>query len=154
MVAQRSVPLFVKLPPWTCDEERTATLTLAETAADAHVDGLVVANSRPVKHPALAGGRGGLSGAPLFESTVKMVAATRAAIPDSVAIIGCGGISSAEHVWQLISVGASAVQLYTGLVYEGPGLPNHINRGLRRLMIRAGLGSLAEIRGAPMLAPR
>ncbi len=142
-------PLFVKLPPWPRDAEaRRTALMLAETAVNAGADGFVVANTHPVEDERLKVGRGGLSGAPIFEHTVRMVAEARAALPRA-AIIGCGGVFSARDVWELMSVGADAVQLYTALVYEGPGLPGRVNRDLLAMMEKTGAKSVREISGRP-----
>ena len=151
IASEKSVPIFVKMPPWSREaESRREALRLAETAVDAGADGLVVANTHPVEDARLAIGRGGLSGAPLTESTLRMVAEAKAAVGGGgAAVIACGGISSAEHAWRLLSAGASALQLYTAFVYEGPGLPGRINRGLLKLMDRAGVRTVAEIAGEP-----
>lgn len=143
-------PLFVKLPPWERDRQsRENGISLAETAIDAGATGVIVANTRPVEHSGLKVGRGGLSGAPLFDDTLRMVAETRAILGKRGVVIACGGVGDARQVWQLLAVGAEAVQLYTALVYEGPGLPGSINRNLVRLMERAGCRSIAEIEGPP-----
>ncbi|MEM1117785.1 MAG: dihydroorotate dehydrogenase (quinone), partial [Bacteroidota bacterium] len=63
-------------------------------------------------------------------------------------LVGVGGVDSPEAAYARIRAGASLVQLYTGLVYEGPGLVKHINRGLLRLLERDGLDTLAEAVGA------
>ncbi|MEX2376587.1 MAG: dihydroorotate dehydrogenase (quinone) [Dehalococcoidia bacterium] len=150
LAKHKSVPLLVKLPPWGRDrDDRRKALLLVETALNAGADGLVIANTHPVEHSGLAVGRGGLSGAPLFEHTVRMVAETRAVVHAGPAIIGSGGVSSARHVWQLLAVGASATQIYTGFIYEGPGLPGKINRGLITLMNRVGARSIMDIEGPP-----
>jgi dihydroorotate dehydrogenase len=150
LVSDKQVPLFVKLPPWPRnDENRRDILKLAETVVDAGADGLVVANTHPVESSRLQVGRGGLSGAPLFEHTELMIADVQAVVQGQVEIIACGGVSTANHVWQLLASGASAVQLYTSFIYEGPGLPAQINKGLVKLMDRAGIASVAEITGPP-----
>jgi len=150
LAAGRRVPLFVKLPPWPRDtDNRREMLKLAETAVDAGVDGLVVANTHPVESRRLQAGRGGLSGAPLFEHTELMIADVQALVQGQAAIIACGGVSTAEHVWQLLASGASAVQLYTSFIYEGPGLPSRINRRLVKLMDMEGIDTVADITGPP-----
>lgn len=150
LVAEKQVPLFVKLPPWArSDESRREILKLAETAVDAGVDGLVVANTHPIESSRLEVGRGGLSGAPLFEHTELMIADIQAQVQGQAAIIACGGVSTAEHAWQLLAKGASAVQLYTSFIYEGPGLPARINKRLSRLMDAAGISSVSDISGDP-----
>ena len=154
LAAQRTGPLLLKLAPWERDRrERTRALTLAETAVHAGADGLVIANTRPVAHPGLAVGLGGLSGQPLFPDTLRMVGEVRSALTTDCALIASGGISTAEQVWNLLAAGASAVQIYTGLIYEGPGLSRTINRGLLLLMERARIKSIEEIREAGLAAP-
>ena len=154
LAAQRTGPLFVKLAPWKREPVAQATaLRLAETAVHAGADGLVVANTLPVTHPGLAVGRGGLSGLPLFPDTLRMVSEVRSALGADTALMASGGASTPEHVWNLLAAGASAVQIYTGLVYEGPALPHNINRGLLRLMERARVSGIEEIREAGLAAP-
>jgi len=150
LVAEKQIPLFVKLPPWQRDEEsRREILKLAETAVDAGVDGLVIANTHPIDSNRLKVGRGGLSGAPLFEHTELMIADVQAWVQGQAEIIACGGVSTAEHVWQLLATGASAVQLYTSFIYEGPGLPARINKRLVKLMNAADVATISEITGPP-----
>ena len=150
LVADRHVPLFVKLAPWPRDtDNRREMLKLAETAVDAGVDGLVVANTHPVESRRLQVGRGGLSGAPLFEHTELMIADVQALVQGQVSIIACGGVATAKQVWRLLASGATAVQLYTSFIYEGPGLPARINRQLAKLMDREGIDTVADISGPP-----
>jgi len=150
LTAEKTVPLFVKLPPWSRDDDnRRQILKLAETAIDAGVDGLIVANTRPVESSRLKVGRGGLSGKPLFENTELMIADVQALVHDEIAIIACGGVSTSTHVWKLLASGASAVQLYTSFIYEGPGLPARLNKGLAKLMGAAGITTVEEISGTP-----
>ena len=144
----KSSPLLIKLPPWSNEpDERRAALSLAETAVNAGADGLVVANTIPVEDGRLAVGKGGLSGAPLLNNTERMTAEVAALLGKHASIVSCGGISDAEHVWRMFAAGAVAVQLYTGMVYEGPALPGRLNRGLLALMDRVGIKSVADIFG-------
>src|SRR5690606_32625502 len=98
--------------------------------------------SREGLRSAQAGETGGLSGAPLFERSTRLLA--RLAGMTELPIIGVGGISSAEDAYTKIRAGASAVQLYTGLVYGGIGLAEDIALGLDGLLARDGFGSVAE----------
>jgi len=75
-------------------------------------------------------GQGGLSGAPLFDSTLRFVEAIRHSVPDHVSIVGCGGVFTSQEVRRVLSAGAAAVQLYTSFIYEGPGLPGRLAREL------------------------
>lgn len=124
---EKKKPLFVKLPRF---DDAAALVDLAMAAVEAGADGLVTANALPVEDDRLAMGRGGLSGRPLLESTLKLVAAVRQASPDHVAVVGCGGISTGDQARAVLDAGASGVQLYTALVYEGPEIAGAICREL------------------------
>lgn len=146
----RSTPLLVKLPPWTNEPDpRRTAMAIAETAVNAGADGLVIANTVPVEDGRLAVGKGGLSGAPLLNNTERMTAEVAALLGKHANIVSCGGISEPEHAWRMFAAGASAVQLYTGMVYQGPSLPGRLNRGLLTLMKTAGIKSLTDISGPP-----
>ena len=150
LAAEKNVPLFVKLPPWSRgDDDRREILKLAETAINSGADGLIVANTRPIESNRLKVGRGGLSGEPLFENTELMIADVQAMTHGNTGIIACGGVSTSTQVWKLLASGASAVQLYTSFIYQGPGLPARLNKGLTKLMAAAGITSVDEISGAP-----
>ena len=124
-------------------------MKLAETAINSGADGLIVANTRPIESNRLKVGRGGLSGEPLFENTELMIADVQAMTHGNTGIIACGGVSTSTQVWKLLASGASAVQLYTSFIYQGPGLPARLNKGLAKLMDAAGITSIDEISGAP-----
>ena len=150
LAAEKNVPLFVKLPPWSReDDDRREILKLAETAINSGADGLIVANTRPIESNRLKVGRGGLSGEPLFENTELMIADVQAMTHGNTGIIACGGVSTSTQIWKLLASGASAVQLYTSFIYQGPGLPARMNKGLAKLMDAAGITSIDEISGAP-----
>lgn len=143
-------PLLVKLPPWSNDAEgRRSSLALAETAVNAGADGLVIANTIPMEDSRLKVGNGGLSGLPLLENTVRMTAEVAALVGKDASVVSCGGVSTAEDVWRMLASGASAVQLYTAMVYEGPALPSRLNRGLLELMDYVGARTLSDISGPP-----
>jgi dihydroorotate dehydrogenase len=124
------LPVLLKLPPFTNDEERAVVLDLARAAIDAGADGLVCSNTIPVQDPRLTAGRGGLSGAPLRELTPQIVSAVVAATGRAVPVVACGGISTTADVRACLDAGAVAVQLYTGLIYRGPGIVGDLTRGL------------------------
>jgi dihydroorotate dehydrogenase len=128
--ALTNLPVLLKLPPFTSGEERTRVLDLARVAIDAGAQGLVCSNTIPVRDPRLAAGRGGLSGGPLRELTPRIVSDVAAATGRAVPIVASGGISTAEDVRACLDAGATAVQLYTGLIYRGPGIVGHLTRGL------------------------
>ena len=159
--AARRKPLFVKVPPFRSEgdasdqrNERTLMLGLIGVCAEHRVDGLTVANTWPVRDAALAVGHGGLSGKPVFDDMLRMVSEVRSAVGGSVAINACGGIFSGEDAWRALRAGADTVQLFTGLIYRGPGIVRGINRDLARRLDRYGLDSVAGVRDLPVSAGR
>ena len=123
-------PLLVKLPPFKGREDGETMLTFARRAVDAGAAALVCSNTVAVEEDRLAGGRGGLSGGPLTPLTPQIVAEVAAATGRSVPIVACGGIFTAEDVRASLDAGATAIQLYTGLIYRGPGIVGDLLRGL------------------------
>lgn len=123
-------PVLLKLPPFTTDGERGTVLDLARAAVGAGANGLVCSNTLPMEEPRLATGRGGLSGGPLTERTPRTVSDVAAAIGGGVPIVACGGIFTAEDVRRCLEAGASAVQLYTSVIYRGPAIVGSLTRGL------------------------
>lgn len=122
------------------------------TALRRGIDGLVVSNTtiaRPstLTESALAGETGGLSGRPLFTASTRLLAETFLRVGDGIPLIGVGGIDSAETAWTKIRAGARLVQLYSALVYEGPGLVGTIKRGLADRLRAEGSSSLAPVVG-------
>ena len=148
--AGRTKPLLVKLPPYpapsasepSAEGARAQVLSLVRVCADNGVDGLTVANSRPMKDARLAVGMGGLSGRAVFPDTLRMVKEVRDEAGSRLAINACGGISSGDDAWKALQAGADTVQLYTGIVYQGPSVVRQINRRLLDIMARDGVESL------------
>ncbi|MEX1047350.1 MAG: dihydroorotate dehydrogenase 2 [Actinomycetota bacterium] len=126
--ARRARPLFVKLPPFHVPEERDAVLALAGIAAEGGADGLTCSNTRPAEEPRLAAGKGGLSGSELIADTPEIVSAVRG--ETGLPVNASGGIFSAEDAAACIDAGATTVQVYTGLIYEGPRIVRNITLGL------------------------
>ena len=149
----RRKPLFVKLPPYQSPgaeeaghrDDRDTVLSMVRACLEAGVDALTVANSKPVTDGRLAVGAGGLSGRPVFGDTLRMVAEVRAEIGTKAAINACGGIFTGEDAWQALKAGATTVQLYTGLVYRGPGVVKRISRELLASMARDHVDSLSGV---------
>jgi dihydroorotate dehydrogenase len=141
-------PLLLKIAPDLADDE---IADIAELALASAVDGLIVSNttlSRQGLNSPLARETGGLSGAPLFELSTRVLARVYRATGGRLPLIGSGGVSSAETAWQKLRAGASLVQLYTGLVYEGPSLVPAILTGISERLLRSGKTSLREITGS------
>ena len=142
----RTTPLFVKIPPYYDSSEQENVLTLVRIAHELGVDGITAANTRPVEEPAVKMGRGGLSGKPLLPDTLRIVADVRREVGDAMTVNACGGISTAEDVVKALKSGADTVQIYTALVYEGPGLARKINRNLSRLLHQRALPAIHHLK--------
>jgi dihydroorotate dehydrogenase len=125
------VPLAVKIAPDLDDEQVVA---IARLAVDFGIDAVIATNTTVsragVEGLPHAGEAGGLSGAPVREAATAVVRKLAAALKGSVPIIGVGGIMSAADAREKLDAGASLVQVYTGLVYRGPGLVREIVAGL------------------------
>ena len=140
----RTRPLMVKLPPYlspgpaggSSEDSRERVMSMVRVCVESGVDALTVANSRPTVDPRLSTGAGGLSGRAVFADMLRMVADVRAEVGDRLAINACGGIFTGADAWKALKAGSSTVQLYTGLVYRGPGIVRQINRELVSIMER------------------
>ncbi|WP_037448663.1 quinone-dependent dihydroorotate dehydrogenase [Sphingobium chlorophenolicum] len=140
-------PIFLKVAP---DLEPADVEDIAAACIDHRIDALIVSNttiSRPALRSALAGEAGGLSGAPLHDPALQRLRDFRKALGTRLPLIGVGGIANAEQAYARIRAGASLIQLYSALVYEGPYLAKRINAGLKRLMARDGVKNISEIVG-------
>jgi len=143
-----AAPVFLKVAP---DLEPADVDAIARIALDQKLGALIVSNttiSRPKLNSKHAGETGGLSGTPLRDLAQQRIRDFRSATGGAIPLVGVGGIASAEDAWARIRVGASLVQLYSAMVYAGPGLPRQITRGLERLMRRDGFSSIAEAVGS------
>ena len=135
----RSKPLFVKLPPYDNDRgARDHVLGLVDVCVRSGVDALTIANTRPMRDPRLAVGAGGLSGRPILEDTLRMVADVSDALARTVPINACGGIFTGDDALRALDAGATTVQLLTGLIYRGPGIAKRINREMASRNSNAG----------------
>ncbi|WP_041390411.1 quinone-dependent dihydroorotate dehydrogenase [Sphingobium chlorophenolicum] len=140
-------PIFLKVAP---DLEPADVDDIAAACIDHRIDALIVSNttiSRPALRSALAGEAGGLSGAPLHDPALQRLRDFRKALGTRLPLIGVGGIADAEQAYARIRAGASLIQFYSALVYEGPYLAKRINAGLKRLMARDGVKNISEIVG-------
>ena len=141
-------PVFLKVAPDLGDGDHERII---RAALDNGIAGLIVANttvSRPALHSRFAREAGGLSGAALHDLALDQIRRFRSIAGAQLPLIGAGGIASAEEAWERIRAGASLVQLYSALVYEGPGLARRIVRGIERLMARDGFASIADAVGS------
>ena len=143
----RPVPLLVKIAP---DLDRDELAAIVEVCLAGGIDGIIVSNttvSRPPLRSTHAGEAGGLSGRPLFDLSTRTLAATYRLVGGRIPLIGVGGIDSADAAWTKITAGASLVQLYTALAFEGPELMTAIKRGLSRRLDEHEMTSIAQAVG-------
>src|SRR6185437_8593724 len=124
---------------------------IVRVALQHRIDAIIVANttvSRPPLNSARANEAGGLSGGPLKALALKSLRDFRSASGGEFPLIGAGGIASADDAWERIRAGASLVQLYTAMVYEGPGIARRIASGLADRLKREGMANIADAVGS------
>ena len=129
----RNVPIFLKIAP---DLDEVQVDAVAATLKRHGIDGVIATNTTiardAVKHLRHGAEAGGLSGAPLFEASNRVIAQLRAALDSACPIIGVGGVLSGADARAKIAAGADLVQIYTGFIYRGPELVNEAARALAR----------------------
>ncbi|CCQ35238.1 dihydroorotate dehydrogenase (quinone) [Natronomonas moolapensis 8.8.11] len=142
-------PLLVKLSP---DLTEAAVEDALGVVEDLDLDGVIATNTTTGRPPWLRGEHadetGGLSGKPIEDESTQLIRfiAERTEKP----VVGVGGVTDAEGAYEKIRAGASLVQLYTGLVYEGPSIARDINRGLLERLERDGIDSIEDAVGADL----
>jgi len=143
--------MLLKIAP---DLNEAEIESIVDIALRNNIAGIIATNTTAARHrrprsrsKIEACGAGGLSGAPLQNRSNEVIALiyrlTRGALP----IIGVGGVFTAEDAWERICAGASLIQLYTGFIYEGPGVARRINEGLAGILRRKGFSTLDEAVG-------
>jgi len=145
-VGDSNPTVLLKIAP---DLERNELFRICDSALELGVDGIVACNTTIAResvgvasaHP------GGLSGRPLMIRARELIRDIHTHTHGRIPIVGVGGVSTAEDAWLHIRAGASLVELYTGLIYEGPGVVETIKLGLAGLLHRAGLRSISEAVG-------
>lgn len=146
-------PLLLKIAPDLGDD---ALADVASVALAFEVDGIIATNTTIERPPSLSSPNareaGGLSGAPLFARSTAVLKTLRARLGERTVLVGVGGIGSGAEAYAKIRAGATLVQLYTALSYQGPGLVTRIKRDLLARMARDGFTSISQAIGAD-LAP-
>jgi dihydroorotate dehydrogenase len=144
--------MLVKIAP---DLSETNLEDVVAVAVGAGISGIIATNTtisrEGLKSSATeveACGAGGLSGRPLTERSTNMIARIYRLAGDKLTIIGVGGIFNAKDAWDKFSAGASMVQVYTGMIYEGASIARKINAGLAELLEQRGFRSLEEAIGS------
>lgn len=146
-----SKPLLLKIAPDLNEGEIEAII---EVALQANISGVIATNTTVRREDLLSSasevqalGDGGLSGAPLRSHSNQIISTIYRLTRGKLPIIGVGGVFMAEDAWDKICAGASLIQLYTGFIYEGPGVARRINQGLADIIKREQLRSLDEVVG-------
>lgn len=142
------IPVFLKIAP---DLSQKDLEDIAEIAAEHRLDAVIATNTTLARDglaSRFASEAGGLSGTPLFEASTRVLARLNVLLSGRVPLIGVGGVSNADEAYAKIRAGASAVQLYTGLVYGGLSLAAQIARDLDGLLERDGFANVADAVGS------
>ena len=142
-----STPVLVKIAP---DLDETALDEIAGVALMSGIDGLIVSNTTIARPPLQSRHfkeTGGLSGAPLLSPSTEILRGVRRRVGNKLTLIGVGGIASGADAYAKIRAGATLVQLYTALVYGGPGLVAQIKSDLAACLTRDGYESVSEAVG-------
>lgn len=144
-------PLFIKFSPDLDDDSLFEDIRICE---EFQINGYVLCNTTSLRNNLKTDqtkiesfGKGGLSGEPLFDRMIDRVSLIRRNSKADISIIAVGGIDSAEKAFKAITHGANAIELYTGLVYKGPGIAKYINKGLIKCLESRNLKSLKEAVG-------
>ncbi|MEU6355067.1 quinone-dependent dihydroorotate dehydrogenase [Streptomyces sp. NPDC047072] len=150
IVANRHVPLLVKIAPDLADEDVDA---VADLAVELGLDGIIATNTTIAREglasePSLVKETGGLSGAPLKERSLEVLRRLYARVGDRITLVGVGGVENAEDAWQRILAGATLVQGYSAFVYEGPFWSRTIHKGLAARLRTSPHATLADAVGA------
>ena len=141
-------PILLKIAP---DLDESGLDDIAAVVEAAGIEGVIVSNTT-IARPALASPRayeaGGLSGKPLFALSTERLRQMRARLPPQILLVGAGGVASGADAYEKIRAGAALIQLYTGLVYQGPGLVRRIKRELLACLSRDGFASVMDAVGS------
>lgn len=145
---EKPISIFLKIAPDLADQD---LIDIAQVARDTRIHGIIATNttlSRDGLKSAHRDQMGGLSGAPLFEKSTHVLARLSQLTDGEIPLIGVGGVATPEHAYQKIRAGASAVQLYTALVYGGMSSVTDIVRGLEAQLERDGFANVADAVGS------
>ena len=145
----QNLPLLLKIAP---DIDDAAMDDIANAALTFGIEGLIVGNTTVSRPASLMSAHtvetGGLSGAPLFDLSTHVLRAVRARVGSKLVLVGVGGVSSGKPAYAKIRAGASLVQLYTALAYQGPGLVARIKKDLLSLLASDGFAAISDAVGA------
>ncbi|MBE7636469.1 quinone-dependent dihydroorotate dehydrogenase [Sneathiella sp. P13V-1] len=145
---EQNIPLLLKIAPDLTGEDKEDIATVAKST---NLDGLIINNTTITRPDSLRSGQktetGGLSGAPLKPIAQELMADMYKLTGGDIPLVGVGGIASAEDAYARIRAGASLIQFYSAMVYEGPYLAHHMAKGLAGLLKRDGYSSVEDAIG-------
>ncbi|MFI9101380.1 quinone-dependent dihydroorotate dehydrogenase [Streptomyces fildesensis] len=151
-VTTRRVPLLVKIAPDLADDDIDA---VADLAVELGLDGIIATNTTIARDglgltsdPALVQETGGLSGAPLRTRSLEVLSRLYARVGDRITLVGVGGVTTADDVWERILAGATLVQGYSAFIYEGPFWCRALHQGLAARLAASPYATLADAIGA------
>ncbi len=144
----KSKPLLLKIAP---DLDEPAMDDIAQVVLNSGVEGLIVSNTTLARPASLKSANaresGGLSGKPLLERSTRMLKQMRERVGARIVLVGAGGVSNGADAYAKVRAGASLIQLYTALAYEGPGLVTRIKRELLECLARDGYSRVSDATG-------
>jgi len=143
----RPIPIFLKIAP---DLNNDELAEIAGVARETGVDAIIATNTTLAREglkSASAGEKGGLSGQPLFEMSTRVLAQLSRLTEGKIPLIGVGGVGSPEQAYAKLRAGASAVQLYSALVYEGLSLVPRLSQGMLAFLDRDGFSTIQDVVG-------
>ncbi|WP_044418233.1 quinone-dependent dihydroorotate dehydrogenase [Halarcobacter anaerophilus] len=141
-------PIFLKIAP---DMETNAAVELCKTAVKAGASGIIATNTT-IDYSLVPNAQdfGGLSGACLKEKSYEMFKAIAKELYGKTVLISVGGISDADEAYKRLKAGASLIQAYTGMIFEGPSMVKNINEGVLELMKKDGFNNISEVIGSDL----
>jgi dihydroorotate dehydrogenase len=140
----RRTPLLVKIAPDLADEDVDA---VADLAVELGLDGIIATNTTISREGVPSTETGGLSGRPLKARSLEVLRRLHARVGDRLTLVSVGGVEDLDDVWERLLAGATLVQGYTAMIYEGPLWAWRIHRGLSRRLRRHGYSSITEVIG-------
>ncbi|OUC95963.1 dihydroorotate dehydrogenase (quinone) [Streptosporangium minutum] len=140
----RRTPLLVKIAPDLADDDVDA---VADLALELGLDGIIATNTTISREGVSSTATGGLSGRPLKARSLEVLRRLRARVGDRLVLVSVGGVENVDDVWERLLAGATLVQGYSALIYEGPLWAHRVHRGLSRRLRRHGVRDLREIIG-------
>ncbi|UCH06151.1 MAG: dihydroorotate dehydrogenase 2 [Deltaproteobacteria bacterium] len=141
-------PVFIKLPGYVTETERQRRLDLVWTIHKHGIEGIAFAPESLVKEKRLSIGQGTLTGRPFFPQILGIIRDDYSLVRNNMVIKASGGIVTGDEAFQAIAEGASSVELYTGLIYEGWNIARNINRRLIKLMDDHHVKNVKALRGS------